>query len=96
VRTEDVVDMSKCMGTGTAGAYKNGFGSVMGITVRWQVSYAGLSDTDQYLRFNTTDEPGYYRAILTQNGKMGAPGITLVFEHKDERDRVMGSIPCLN
>jgi hypothetical protein len=97
VRTDNIADVNNCLKTGgTAGAYKNGYGSVMGVTVRWQVSYAGYPDTDQNLSFSTTNEPGYYRAILTQGGVMGAPGITLVFEEEEERDRVIGSIPCLN
>lgn len=97
VRTEDLVDLNNCLSTGgTAGAYKNGDGSVMGVTVRWQVSYAGYPDTDQFLIFSTTNESGYYRAILTQGGVLGAPGITLLFETEDERDQVIRSIPCLN
>ncbi|MDA3881314.1 MAG: hypothetical protein PF436_13075 [Prolixibacteraceae bacterium] len=48
-------------------------------------SYAEI-DTDQNLSFNITNESGYYRAILTQGGVLGAPGITLLFESEDDQD----------
>jgi hypothetical protein len=97
VRTADLVDINNCLSTGgTAGAYKNGDGYINGVYVMWQVSYAGYPDTDQYLIFNTTDEPGYYRANLKYLGENGQPGITLVFKSDLDRKNIIREIPCFN
>ncbi len=87
--------MEHCIkSTGTGGAYKNGDGYYNGVYIRWQVSYAGLDDTDQYLSFRLTDEPNYYRANLKYDGRNDQPGITLVFNSFSERQRVIDEIPC--